>query len=311
MIINHDSLIYLAGHNGMVGKALKKKLIDNNFKNLVYKKSCDLDLRNQKAVETFISDIRPDIIIDAAAIVGGILINKDEPYKFLLDNMLIQNNLISAAVKNNVKNFIFLGSSCIYPKFSPQPISEKSLLTGSLEETNQWYAIAKISGVKLIEAVRKQFGFNYYSLMPTNLYGPEDNFDPYSSHVVPGMIQKFHFAKKNKESLVKLWGDGSPYREFLHVDDLADAIVFTLGCKLKYSIYNVGSSEEVTIKKLAEIISKIIRYNGDIYWDKKMPNGTPRKKINSERINKLGFSQKIFLEEGIQSTYEWYQRNVT
>ena len=311
MIINHDSLIYLAGHNGMVGKALKKKLIDNNFKNLVFKKSCDLDLRNQKEVEAFISDIKPNIIIDAAAIVGGILINNDEPYKFLLDNMLIQNNLIGAAVKNSVKNFIFLGSSCIYPKFSPQPISEKSLLTGPLEETNQWYAIAKISGVKLIEAVRQQFGFNYYSLMPTNLYGPNDNFDPYSSHVVPGMIHKFYSAKINKESLVELWGDGSPYREFLHVDDLADAIVFSLGCKLKESIYNVGSSKEVSIKKLAELISKIVEYEGEIYWNKKMPNGTPRKKLNSERFNELGFSPKILFEEGLQSTYKWFQKNKT
>ena len=311
MIINHDSLIYLAGHNGMVGKALKKKLIDNNFKNLVFKKSCDLDLRNQKEVEAFISDIKPNIIIDAAAIVGGILINNDEPYKFLLDNILIQNNLIGAAVKNSVKNFIFLGSSCIYPKFSPQPISEKSLLTGPLEETNQWYAIAKISGVKLIEAVRQQFGFNYYSLMPTNLYGPNDNFDPYSSHVVPGMIHKFYSAKINKESLVELWGDGSPFREFLHVDDLADAIVFSLGCKLKESIYNVGSSKEVSIKKLAELISKIVEYEGEIYWNKKMPNGTPRKKLNSERFNELGFSPKILFEEGLQSTYKWFQKNKT
>ena len=222
-----DSKIYLAGHRGMVGSAILRNLTRKGFKNLIYKTSRELDLRFQKDVEDFIEFEKPSFIIDAAAVVGGIWANNEYRYKFLMDNMLIQNNLINASIKNKIKNFIFLGSSCIYPKFANQPIIEESLLTGALEETNQWYAVAKISGVKLIEAIRKQFGYNYVSLMPTNLYGPNDNYDLKTSHVLPALIRKFHEAKINNED-VELWGTGDPLRDFLHVDDLADALLYIM-----------------------------------------------------------------------------------
>ena len=272
-MINKKSKIYIAGHNGMVGSAVLNEFKSNGFKHIIYKSSKELDLRNQNQVNDFISKEKPDLIIDAAAVVGGILANDKNPYKFLMDNMLIQNNLIDAAVKNKIENFFFLGSSCIYPKFSKQPIKEEYLLTDSLEQTNQWYAIAKISGVKLIESVRKEYGFNYVSFMPTNLYGPNDNFDPKLSHVLPGMISKFHKAK-----FVELWGDGTPLREFLHVNDLSKALFFASSRKLNDSIYNVGSEDEVSIKDLADLISKKTGFKGDIIWNKNFPNCTPRKK---------------------------------
>ena len=253
-MINKSSKIYVAGHNGMVGSDVLNEFKSNGFKHIIYKSSKELDLRNQNQVNDFISKEKPDLIINAAAVVGGILANDKNPYKFLMDNMLIQNNLIDAAVKNKIENFFFLGSSCIYPKFSKQPIKEEYLLTDSLEQTNQWYAIAKISGVKLIESIRKEYGFNYVSFMPTNLYGPNDNFDPETSHVLPGLISKFHKAKLNNSKFVELWGDGTPLREFLHVNDLSKALFFATSKKLNDSIYNVGSEDEVSIKDLADLI---------------------------------------------------------
>jgi GDP-L-fucose synthase len=308
-MIYKTSKIYIAGHNGMVGSAVYKEFKSNGYNNLIYKSSIELDLRNQNQVNDFISKEKPDLIIDAAAVVGGILANDKNPYKFLMDNMLIQNNLIDTAVKNKIENFFFLGSSCIYPKFSKQPIKEEYLLTDSLEQTNQWYAIAKISGVKLIESVRKEYGFNYVSFMPTNLYGPNDNFDPKTSHVLPGMIFKFYNAKLNNSKFVELWGDGTPLREFLHVNDLSKALFFAANRKLDNSIYNVGSQDEIHINDLADLISNKIGFKGDIIWNKDFPNGTPRKKLDSSRLNKLGWRPQIKLSEGIDQVCKWYQKN--
>ena len=235
-MISKSSKIYVAGHRGMVGSATVRKLQKEGFNNLIFKTSEELDLRNQSLVDQFIADETPEIIIDAAAIVGGIWANNEYPFKFLMDNMQIQNNLINAAVKNRVENFVFLGSSCIYPRDVQQPLKEEYLLTSSLESTNQWYALAKITGVKLIEAARKVYGYNYVSLMPTNLYGPNDNFDPMTSHVLPGMITKFNNAKVKNENTVTLWGDGTPLREFLHVDDLANAIYFCINNNLQENL---------------------------------------------------------------------------
>jgi len=305
-MISKSSKIYVAGHRGMVGSATVRKLQKEGFNNLIFKTSEELDLRNQSLVDQFIADETPEIIIDAAAIVGGIWANNEYPFKFLMDNMQIQNNLINAAVKNKVENFIFLGSSCIYPRDAQQPLKEDYLLTSSLESTNQWYALAKITGVKLIEAARKIYGYNYVSLMPTNLYGPNDNFDPMTSHVLPGMITKFHNAKVKNENTVTLWGDGTPLREFLNVNDLAKAIFFCINNNLHDSLYNVGSDDEVSIKQLAEIVKDIIGYQGKIIWDSSFPNGTPRKKLDSSRLNKLGWTTEIKLIDGIRSTYEFF-----
>ena len=305
-MISKSSKIYVAGHRGMVGSATVRKLQKEGFNNLIFKTSKELDLRNQSLVDRFIAEEQPEIIIDAAAIVGGIWANNEYPFKFLMDNMQIQNNLINAAVKNKVENFIFLGSSCIYPRDAKQPLKEEYLLTSSLESTNQWYALAKITGVKLIEAARKVYRYNYVSLMPTNLYGPNDNFDPMTSHVLPGMITKFHNAKVKNENTVTLWGDGTPLREFLNVDDLAKAIFFCINNNLQDSLYNVGSDDEVSIKQLAEIVKDIIGYQGKIIWDSSFPNGTPRKKLDSSRLNKLGWTTEIKLIDGIRSTYEFF-----
>lgn len=308
-MIHKDDKIYVAGHKGMVGSAVVDKLKKNGFNNLIYKTSKELDLRNQNDVSSYIKDNKPNLIINTAAVVGGIWANKKYPYKFLLDNMLIQNNLINAAENANIKNFIFLGSSCIYPKLCKQPIKEEYLLTGPLEVSNQWYAIAKISGVKLIESIRNEFGYNYISLMPTNLYGPNDNFDPMTSHVLPGMITKFHKAKLENSESVTLWGDGSPLREFLHVQDLAESIIFLFDKKLNNSIYNVGSNDELSILELSKIISETIGYEGKIIWDNSFPNGTPRKKLDSSKLNKLGWKPKINLKEGISKVYRFYLDN--
>ena len=303
-MIDHNSKIYIAGHNGMVGSACWRLLEDNGYKNLLGYSSKDLDLRNQNAVFNFLNIEKPVAIIDAAAKVGGILANSTFPYEYLMDNMLIQNNLIRAAHELNIKKFIFLGSSCIYPKMAPQPLKEEYLLTGSLEETNQWYAIAKISGVKLIEALRKQYNRDYISLMPTNLYGPGDNYDLETSHVLPAMLRKFHEAKENGLKEVFLWGTGNPEREFLHVDDLAKAVVFCLENSLSDSLYNIGSEVEVSIQELAEIIQKIVGYNGTIKWDLSKPDGTPRKLMDSSKINLAGWNSSIDLIKGIESVYK-------
>ena len=309
-MIKKSDKIYIAGHRGMVGSACWRALETEGYFNLIGKTSRELDLRDQKAVEIFIESERPVAIIDAAAKVGGILANDTYPYEFLMDNMLIQNNLIRSAHENNVAKFIFLGSSCIYPKFAPQPLKEEYLLTDSLEPTNEWYAIAKISGVKLIEALRKEYGRDYLSLMPTNLYGPNDNYDLKSSHVLPAMIRKFHKAKLNGNAPVALWGTGSPMREFLHVDDLAQAVVFGLENTLNEHLYNVGTGYELTIKNLSNKIQSIIGHSGEIIWDETKPNGTPRKLMDSSKLIKLGWQPLIDLEKGIKEVYNDFQSRV-
>ena len=310
-MIKKSDKIYIAGHRGMVGSACMDGFLkQNGYWNLIGMTSEQLDLRDQKAVEEFIRIEKPVAIIDAAAKVGGILANDTYPYEFLMDNMLIQNNLIRSAHENDVPKFIFLGSSCIYPKFAPQPLKEEYLLTDSLEPTNEWYAIAKISGVKLIEALRKEYGRDYVSLMPTNLYGPNDNFDLKSSHVLPAMIRKFHEAKLNNHASVELWGTGSPMREFLHVDDLGKAVLFALENKLDEHLYNVGTSIDLTIEELAEKIQSIIGHQGEIEWDKSKPDGTPKKQLNTERLNVLGWKPEISLEEGLKDIYDWYCKNL-
>jgi GDP-L-fucose synthase len=309
-MINKNAVIYIAGHNGMVGSAIWRTLSAKGYTNLTGATSKELDLRNQQAVRDFIQKIKPDVIIDAAAKVGGILANNNFPFQFLMENMQIQNNLIDAAHHFGVEKFIFLGSSCIYPKLAPQPLKEEYLLTGPLEPTNEWYALAKITGVKACQALRNQFGKDYVSLMPTNLYGTHDNFDLTSSHVLPAMMRKFHEAKHNNHTAVTLWGSGTPMREFLFVDDMAQAVVFGLENTLPDYLYNVGTGEDLTIKQLAETIQKIVGHQGDIVWDSSKPDGTPRKLMDISKMHALGWKHKVDLEEGIQKTYDWFLENI-
>jgi GDP-L-fucose synthase len=312
--MNKNLKIYIAGHRGMVGSAIWRILETKGYANLIGKTSKELDLRNQIAVKDFFQSEKPDVVIDAAARVGGILANNDYPYTFLMENMQIQNNLIDAALKLDVDKFIFLGSSCIYPKFAPQPLKEDYLLTDSLEPTNEWYAIAKIAGVKACQAIRKQYGKDFVSLMPTNLYGPHDNFDLKTSHVLPAMIRKFHEAKIKEEKTgvsepVELWGTGSPKREFLHVEDLAKAVLYAFENTLEEHLYNVGTGVDLSIKALAETIQNITGHQGEIEWDSSKPNGTPRKLLDVSKLNKQGWKHKIELEDGIRQTYNWFLEN--
>jgi GDP-L-fucose synthase len=309
-MISKNAKIYIAGHRGMVGSACWRALTSAGYTNLIGKTSKELDLKNQQATDDFIKTEKPVAIIDAAARVGGILANDTYPYEFLLDNMLIQNNLIRSAHENDIEKFIFLGSSCIYPKHAKQPLKEEYLLTGPLEPTNEWYAIAKISGVKLIETLRKQYNRDYVSLMPTNLYGPNDNFDLKTSHVLPAMIRKFHEAKENNHSPVTLWGSGSPMREFLHVDDLGQAVLFALEHKFDDHLYNVGSGSDLTIKSLAVIIQKVVGHKGDIWWDNSKPDGTPKKLMDSTKLNNMGWKPTFELIDGIEITYKWFLGNI-
>ena len=301
--------IYVAGHKGMVGSAIWRALSTKGYTNLIGASSATVDLKNQQAVKDFFAFEKPAVVIDAAAKVGGILANNDFPYQFLMENMQIQNNVIDTALQTGVEKFIFLGSSCIYPKLAPQPLKEEYLLTDSLEPTNEWYAIAKITGVKACQAIRKQFGKDYVSLMPTNLYGTHDNFDLNSSHVLPAMIRKFHEAKMNDNATVKLWGSGTPKREFLFVDDMAAAVVFALENKLPDYLYNVGTGIDLTIKELAENIQKVIGHHGAIEWDSSKPDGTPRKLMDVSRMHHLGWKHEVELIEGITKTYNWFLEN--
>ena len=294
----------------MVGSAVVRRLLELGYNSIVTAERHELDLKNAQAVADFFAQKNIDIVVDAAAKVGGILANDTYPYDFLMDNMLIQNNLIEASIKNEVSKFIFLGSSCIYPKFAPQPIKEEHLLTDSLEPTNQWYAIAKISGVYACRAARKQFGFDAVSLMPTNLYGPNDNFNLDSSHVLPAMMRKFHEAKENNNATVTLWGSGTPLREFLHVDDLAKAVVFAINNKLEDDLYNVGFGSDVSIKDLAELVQKVVGHQGEIIWDAEKPDGTPKKLMDSSKFRSLGWEPEINLENGIENTYSWFLTHV-
>ena len=302
--------IYIAGHRGMVGSAVWRELKCKGYSNLIGKTSAELDLRNQQAVNDFYDQEKPEIVIDAAAKVGGILANNDYPYQFLMENLQIQNNLIDGAFKSGIDKFIFLGSSCIYPKFAPQPLKEEYLLTDSLEPTNEWYALAKISGVKACESIRKQYGKDFVSLMPTNLYGSHDNFDLQTSHVLPAMIRKFHEAKLNENSPVTLWGSGTPMREFLYVDDMAEAVVFALENQLSSNLYNIGTGKDVTIKKLAETIQRVTGHQGQIIWDTSKPDGTPRKLMDVSKMQAMGWQYVTELEDGIQKTYQWYLENI-
>jgi GDP-L-fucose synthase len=294
----------------MVGSAVWRVLESKGYSNLIGKTSAELDLRNQQAVLDFYNQEKPEVVIDAAAKVGGILANNDFPYPFLMENMQIQNNLIDGAYKTGIEKFIFLGSSCIYPKFAEQPLKEEYLLTDSLEPTNEWYAIAKITGVKACQAIRKQYNKDYVSLMPTNLYGSFDNFDLQSSHVLPAMLRKFHEAKINKHSDVMLWGSGTPRREFLFVDDMAEAVVYALENQLPEHLYNIGSGKDITIKELAETIQKIIGHQGNIIWNGSKPDGTPRKLLDVSKMIELGWQYSTELEEGIKKTYLWFLDNI-
>lgn len=290
----------------MVGSAIWRALESKGYNLLIGQTSKELDLRNQKEVLEFFNREKPHVVIDAAARVGGILANYDYPYQFLMENMQIQNNLIAAALATDCQKFLFLGSSCIYPKLAPQPLKEEYLLSSSLELTNEYYAIAKITGVKACEAIKRQYGRDYISLMPTNLYGPFDNFNLKTSHVLPALIRKFHEAKLKGNAPVELWGSGRAMREFLHVDDLADAVVFALENQFQFDLINVGTGQDLTIKKLAEIIQKIVGHTGEILWDQSKPDGTPRKLLDVSRMANLGWKSKINLEDGIKITYQWF-----
>ena len=308
--MNKKEKIYIAGHKGMVGSAVWRALEKRGYTNLVGVSSKKLNLRNQQAVLDFYKEEKPSVVIDAAAKVGGILANNDYPYDFLMQNMQIQNNLIDGALNSGIEKFIFLGSSCIYPKFAPQPLKEEYLLTDSLESTNEWYAIAKISGVKACQAIRNQYGKEFVSLMPTNLYGYFDNFDLQSSHVLPAMLRKFHEAKINGNTPVKLWGSGTPMREFLFVDDMAEAVVFALENKLPEYLYNIGSGKDISIKQLAETIQNVVGHKGDIIWDNSKPDGTPRKLLDVSKMKALGWHYSTNLKEGVEKTYQWFQENI-
>ena len=309
--MDSNSKIFVAGHKGLVGSAIVRNLKAKGFTNILTADRNQVDLTNLTAVKMFFLLEQPEYVFMAAAKVGGILANRDYPADFIYQNLMIQSNIISCAAESEVKKLLFLGSSCIYPKFAEQPITEDQLLSGHLESSNEAYAIAKIAGIKMCQAYRRQHGLNAISLMPTNLYGPNDNFDHNSSHVLPAMISKFHGSlDKSEHWVVKLWGDGSPMREFLHVDDLAEAC-YT--CMEKYDgeeHINVGTGEDVTIKELAETIVDVVGYKNDYEWDTSKPNGTPRKVLNIDKIKSLGWEPKMSLREGIESTYDWYKKSI-
>ena len=304
--ILQDSRVYVAGHGGLVGSAIVRRLGKLGCRSLIVRRSSELDLRQQAAVEHFFSEHRPEFVFLAAAKVGGILANSTRPAEYLHDNLAIQTNVIQAAWAHGAKKLLFLGSSCIYPKLAPQPIKEEYLLTGPLEATNEAYAIAKIAGLKLAAAYHAQYGFSAISLMPTNLYGPGDNFDLQTSHVLPAMIRRFHEAKISNSPSVTLWGTGTPRREFLHVDDLAEAACFLMENYDSPDLLNVGVGEDLTIEELAGLVARIVGYSGHIVFDASRPDGTPRKLLDVSRIHALGWRARISLEQGIASTYEWY-----
>ena len=299
-----NAKIYIAGHRGMVGSAIHRKLQEKGFTNFVLKTSKELDLRNQQAVSDFFQTEKPEFVFMAAAKVGGIIANNTYRADFLYENLAIQNNVIHSAYENKVTKLMFLGSSCIYPKLAPQPLKEDYLLSGFLEETNEPYAIAKIAGIKLCEAYRTQYGCDFISVMPTNLYGPNDNYDLQNSHVLPAMIRKFHEAKVSDNQEVNLWGTGSPMREFLHADDLAEACVYLMENYSQSEFINVGTGTDVTIKELAETVKEIVGFEGNLNWDTSKPDGTPRKLMDVSRLHAQGWKHKIELKEGIGLAYQ-------
>jgi GDP-L-fucose synthase len=309
MPIGKTSRIHVAGHRGLVGSAVVRALTKDGYQNLILRTHHELDLTDQLAVRQFFEAERPDAVIMAAARVGGIYANNDRPAAFIRDNLLIQDNVIDAAHRSGVGKLVFLGSSCVYPKMAPQPIREDCLLTGPLETSNEWYAIAKIAGLKMCQAYRREFGFNAISLMPTNLYGPGDNFDLQNSHVLPALIRRFHEAKLHNDESVTVWGTGTPRREFLHVDDLADAVLYLLQTYDAEPIVNVGWGEDVTIRELAELIVSVIGYRGTLAFDSTKPDGTPRKLLDVTRLTNLGWKPRIPLKTGIERTYAWFQEH--
>lgn len=304
-----SSKIYIAGHRGMVGSAILRRLQKAGFDNFVLRTSSELDLRDQKAVFDFLETEKPDYVFVAAAKVGGILANNCYRADFIYENLQIQNNIIHGSYKIGVKKLLFLGSSCIYPKLAPQPLKEEYLLTGLLEPTNEPYAIAKIAGIKMCEAYKNQYGCNFISVMPTNLYGPNDNYDLQNSHVLPALIRKFHEAKLQNLPSVEVWGTGSPMREFLHADDLADACVFLMDNYNELEFVNIGTGEDVTIKELAETVRKVVGFEGSIDWNTSKPDGTPRKLMDVSKLHNLGWKHTIELEDGIRAVYEEYKNH--
>ncbi len=344
--MNKSSKIFIAGHRGLVGSAILRRLKKEGYKNLIFRSSKQLDLRRQNLVENFFKKQQPEYVFLAAAKVGGILANNTYPAEFIYDNLMIETNVIHASYRYNVKKLLFLGSSCIYPKFSPQPMKEEYLLTGLLEPTNEPYAIAKIAGIKLCQSYNRQYGTNFISVMPTNLYGPKDNFNLETAHVLPALIRKFHIARLLQEEkseeikrdlhrypigfsidpnlelsiildqlgitskYVKLWGTGEVYREFLFIDDLADACIFLMQNYNESEIINIGTGQDITIKELAEIVKRIVGYKGSILWDKTKPDGTPRKLLDVAKLHSIGWKAKTSLEEGIKKTYKWYISNI-
>ncbi|KAM3336904.1 putative GDP-L-fucose synthase 2 [Capsicum galapagoense] len=309
MPIDKSAKIYVAGHHGLVGSAVVRHLTRLGFTNLLLRSHSDLDLTNQLSVDEFFSSQKPDYVILAAAKVGGIHANNTYPAEFITINLQIQTNVVVSAFKYKARKLLFLGSSCIYPKFAPQPIPESALLTGELEGTNEWYAIAKIAGVKMCQAYKLQYNFDAISAMPTNLYGRNDNFHPENSHVLPALLRRFHEAKVNGFDEVVVWGSGSPLREFLHVDDLADAVVFLLENYSDLEHVNVGSGKEVSIKELAELVKEVVGFKGELVWDTSKPDGTPRKLMDNSKIARLGWTPKISLRDGLVDTYKWYVEN--
>lgn len=301
-----DSKIFVAGSRGLVGSAILRKLIAEGFQNILTPSIDEVDLTNQSSARKYFEDNKPEYVFLAAAKVGGILANNTYPAEFIYDNVMIESNMIHSAYLTGVKKLLFLGSSCIYPKFAEQPIKESSLLTGELEPTNEPYALAKILGIKMCQSYHRQYGVNYISAMPTNLYGINDNFDLNNSHVLPALIRKFHEAKLNNAQSVELWGTGAPYREFLFVDELADACYFLMQNYNEPEIINIGTGEDITIKELADLIRSIVKFDGEIIWDTTKPDGTPRKLLDVSKLNSLGWKSCLSLKEGIEKTYKWY-----
>ena len=306
MNMNRSARIYVAGHRGLVGSAIVRRLIGLGYENVLVAKRSELDLLDPAAVDEFLAKHRPEYVFLAAAKVGGILANENSPAEFLYENLMIESNVIHSAYRHQVENLLFLGSTCIYPKFAAQPITETALLSGPLEPTNEWYAIAKIAGIKLCHAYHKQYGCRFMAVMPTNLYGPNDNFDLNSSHVLPALIRKFHEAYVNGDSVVRIWGTGTPRREFLHVDDCADACVFIMQHYHAPEIINVGVGVDISIAELGKLIGDVIGFRGRIEFDASKPDGTPRKLVDTSKLTALGWRHRVSLKDGIASTYHWY-----